>query len=83
MRPIDLRVVPRRGQSTLVRSQEINLSHSRAIFRTPAGFIIWPHDLIEFWLPIEAFATAEQVEMFHEVARSCVANYVYQTDARR
>jgi hypothetical protein len=80
--PVNLSVMPGDGQSTLVMSRDIHLACARAIIRTPAGFIIWPDDLIEFWLPIEAFSTAEQVETFHEIARSCVANYCYESDAR-
>jgi hypothetical protein len=80
--PVNLKGIPREGQSVLVRPRGIHLSCARAIVRTPAGFIIWPDDLIEIWLPVEAFATAEQVETFHEIARSCVANFVYESDGR-
>lgn len=81
--PVIPSVATRDGQSTLVMPRDIQLGCVRAIVRTPAGFIIWPGDLIEFWLPIEAFATAEQVETFHEIARFCVANYTDKSDAHR
>jgi len=81
MYPIDVSETPREGGSTLVSQREIYLASARAIVRTPAGFIIWPDDLIEIWLPIEAFATAEQVQSFHHIARSCVVNYYdYESD---
>jgi hypothetical protein len=83
MSPVDLKAIPREGQSTLVRPRGIHLSSAKAIVQTPAGFIIWPHDFIEFWLPMEAFTTAKEVEIFQEIARSCVANYVYESDGRR
>jgi hypothetical protein len=82
MNPIDVGESAREGRSTLVSRREFQLACARAIVRTPGSFIIWPDDLIEFCLPIEAFETAQQVESFHEVARSCVANYVYESDAR-
>jgi hypothetical protein len=83
MNPIDVgESTPERG-SILLSRKEFKLARARAIVRTPEGFIIWPDDLIAFCLPIEAFDNAQQVESFHEVARSCVANYVYESDARR
>lgn len=83
MNPIDVgESAPERG-SILVSRKEFQLARARAIVRIPGGFIIWPDDLIVFCLPIEAFETAQQVESFHAVARSCVANYVYKSDARR
>jgi len=83
MNPIDVSESPLERGSILVSRKEFQLARARAIVRTPGGFIIWPDDLIEFCLPIEAFETAQQVESFHEVARSCVANYVYESDADR
>lgn len=49
-----------------------------AILRTRDGFLLWPWDLYETWLPIRAFARPEDVEVFSDIARSRVANYVHQ-----
>ncbi len=48
-----------------------------AILRTRDGFLLWPGDLHETWLPVRAFACPEDVEMFSDIARSRVANYVH------
>jgi hypothetical protein len=83
MNPVDVGESTRERGSILVSRKEFQLACARAIVRTPGGFIIWPGDLIVFCLPIEAFETAQQVESFNEIARSCVSNYVYESDGRR
>ena len=59
--------------------QVIDLPSALAVVRTPAGFIIWPSNPIETVLPLEAFATPDQVEIFSETVRSQVRNYVHAT----
>ena len=49
-----------------------------AILRTRDGFLLWPGDLHETWLPVRAFDRSEDVEVFSDIARSRVANYVHQ-----
>jgi hypothetical protein len=49
-----------------------------AILRTREGFLIWPGDLRETWLPVNAFDSLKDVEAFAEIARSQVDNYVHQ-----
>jgi hypothetical protein len=59
--------------------QVIDVSSARAVVRTPAGFIIWPSNPVETLLPLEAFATPDQVEIFSETVHSQVSNYVHVT----
>jgi hypothetical protein len=49
-----------------------------AILRTRDGFLIWPGDLHETWLPVNAFDSPKDVEVFSEIARSEVDNYVHE-----
>jgi hypothetical protein len=49
-----------------------------AILRTRDGFLLWPGDLHETWLPVRAFDRPEDVEVFSNIARSRVRNYVHQ-----
>jgi hypothetical protein len=70
------------GTEALMMPREIHLSSSLAIVRTPAGFIIWPSNPVELFLPFEAFTSQEQIEFFHSIARSSVRNYVDCTSTK-
>jgi hypothetical protein len=40
--------------------------------------LIWSGDLHETWLPVNAFESPKDVELFSEIARSEVDNYVHE-----
>ena len=58
--------------------KEIPWGSIYAILRTRDGFLLWPGDLHETWLPFRAFDRPEDVEVFSDIARSRVPNYVHQ-----
>ena len=56
--------------------KELTWASLYAILRTRDGFLIWPGNLHETWLPLSAFDSPKDVEVFSEIARSQVDNYV-------
>ncbi len=58
--------------------KELRWQSMYAMLRTRDGFLLWPADLHETWLPVRAFGRPEDVELFSELASSQVVNYVHE-----
>ena len=57
------------------KREEFEWSSIRRMIRTPDGFLFWPNDALERWLPESALAHSEAVEDFLRIVESKVRNY--------
>ena len=57
------------------KREEFEWSSIRRMIRTPDGFLFWPNDAFERWLPQSALARSGAVEDFLRIVESSVKRY--------